>query len=75
MAHAIHASQVAFLGAQKTLSPFAAVALRAAVVLHLWSLRRQTRIGLSRLDAHLLRDIGLDRLAAEKEANRMFWHG
>jgi uncharacterized protein YjiS (DUF1127 family) len=38
-----------------------------------WSERRRTRLHLKHLDDHLLRDIGLDRLTAQKEANRKFW--
>lgn len=73
MTHAIHAQQVAYLGAQSTLSPLAVVALRVAVTLTKWSERRRTRRHLKSLDDHLLRDVGLDRLTAQREANRMFW--
>jgi uncharacterized protein YjiS (DUF1127 family) len=73
MTHAIHAQQVAYLGAQSTLSPLAVVALRVAVTLTRWSERRRTRLHLKSLDDHLLRDVGLDRLTAQREANRMFW--
>jgi uncharacterized protein YjiS (DUF1127 family) len=75
MTHAAHASQIAFLGAQSKLSPLAVVALRVAVTLTHWSTRRRTRIQLNHLDDHLLNDIGLDRLSAQKEANRKFWLG
>ncbi|WP_413871038.1 DUF1127 domain-containing protein [Albidovulum sp.] len=46
---------------------------RVASVLRQWSDRRQSRIALGRLNAHLVRDIGLDPLAAEAEAARPFW--
>ena len=46
---------------------------RAAAVLRRWSDRRQSRIALGRLNAHLVRDIGLDPLMAEAEAARPFW--
>lgn len=75
MTHAAHAPQIAYLGAQSTLSPLAVVALRVAVTLTQWSERRRTRLHLSHLDDHLLHDIGLDRLTARKEANRKFWLG
>jgi uncharacterized protein YjiS (DUF1127 family) len=39
-----------------------------------WSARRGSRLALSQLSPALLRDIGLDRLAAEEEAQRPFWH-
>lgn len=73
MAHATHAPQLTYLGQQTTLSPLAVVALRVAVCLTQWSERRRTRIHLKNLDDHLLRDVGLDRLTARKEANRPFW--
>ena len=34
---------------------------RLARIYHDWNLRRRTRTELARLDAHLLRDIGIDR--------------
>lgn len=73
MAHATHAPQIAYLGGQNTLSPLAVVALRVAVTLTVWSERRRTRLHLKHLDDHLLRDIGLDRLTAQREASRKFW--
>ncbi|WP_292290664.1 DUF1127 domain-containing protein [Marivita sp.] len=73
MTHAIHAPQIAYLGAQSTLSPLAVVALRVAVTLTKWSERSRTRRHLKALDDHLLRDVGLDRLTAHREANRKFW--
>lgn len=73
MAHATHAPQIAYLGGQSTLSPLAVVALRAAVTLTKWSERRRTRAHLKALDDHLLRDVGLDRMTAHREANRKFW--
>ncbi len=73
MTHATHAPQIAYLGGQSTLSPLAVVALRVAVTLTKWSERRRTRQHLKHLDDHLLRDIGLDRLTAQREADRKFW--
>ena len=73
MTHALHAPQIAYLGGQSTLSPLAIVALRVAVTLTKWSERRRTRQHLKHLDDHLLRDIGLDRLTAQREADRKFW--
>ncbi len=46
---------------------------RVAAVLRQWSERRQSRIALGKLNAHLLRDIGLDPLTAEAEITRPFW--
>lgn len=73
MTHATYAPELTYLGEQSTLSPAAVVALRVAVILAKWSERRRTRGHLKHLDDHLLRDIGLDRLTAQKEANRQFW--
>lgn len=73
MAHATYAPQIAYLSGQSTLSPLAVVALRVAVTLTVWSERRRTRQHLKYLDDHLLRDVGLDRLTAQREANRKFW--
>ena len=73
MTNATHAPQIAYLGGQSTLSPLAIVALRVAVTLTKWSERRRTRLQLKHLDDHLLNDIGLDRLTAQREANRKFW--
>lgn len=46
---------------------------RAARVLGQWSGRRRSRIALARLDDRLLRDIGLDALTADAEAEQPFW--
>ncbi|TKA97179.1 DUF1127 domain-containing protein [Cereibacter changlensis] len=46
----------------------------AATVLA-WETRRQTRVSLSRLDPHLLKDIGLTEKAAALEAQKPFWQG
>ncbi|PHP29003.1 DUF1127 domain-containing protein [Limimaricola cinnabarinus] len=41
----------------------------------LWERRARTRRALSRLDAHMLRDLGLDPVSAEREAALPFWKG
>jgi uncharacterized protein YjiS (DUF1127 family) len=38
-----------------------------------WTARHRARRALARLDDHLLRDIGLDRMEAERETSRRFW--
>ncbi|MCX8509216.1 MAG: DUF1127 domain-containing protein [Rhodobacteraceae bacterium] len=38
-----------------------------------WQTRMRARRALARLDAHMLRDIGLDPLTAERESCRPFW--
>ena len=39
----------------------------------LWYNRARERRSLSKLDAHLLRDIGVNRLDAAREAAKPFW--
>lgn len=73
MTHATQSAQLAYLGNKTSLTPAALVAVRVAVLLTQWAERRRTRNQLSHLDDHLLRDIGLDRLAARKEARLKFW--
>lgn len=75
MAQTSHAPHLAFLGTEQTLAPQAALALYVAVVLTKWSTRHRTRKALAKLDAHLLKDIGLNPLDARAEASRMFWRG
>ena len=70
-----HAPHIAYLEAQRPLPLLATIALRTAVVLAKWSERRRTRKALGQLDDHLLRDVGLERHVAYKEARRMFWQG
>jgi uncharacterized protein YjiS (DUF1127 family) len=38
-----------------------------------WLMRRNTRATLARLDAHMLRDVGLDPAMARAECARRFW--
>lgn len=38
-----------------------------------WRFRARTRHQLARLDARMLRDIGLDPMTADKEATKPFW--
>ncbi|MHA7867197.1 MAG: DUF1127 domain-containing protein [Salipiger thiooxidans] len=68
-----HDPLIAYLDAQRPLPPMSAIALRIAVALAQWSERRRTRRALLQLDEHLLRDIGVERHVAFKEARRMFW--
>ena len=50
-------------------------AMTAAVYLVTWDHRRRSRAALTRLDPHLLRDIGVDFATAKQEADRPFWEG
>lgn len=59
-----HSSLIARLGA----------GLRRAITTpRLWARRRHERHGLLRLDDHMLRDIGFERVQANEMATRPFW--
>lgn len=51
------------------------VAKRLRRLLGLWATRRQERLMLAEMEERMLRDIGIDRLAAMREARRPFWDG
>lgn len=40
---------------------------------HEWKVRHEARNALSHMDERMLRDIGLDRYRAEREARKPFW--
>lgn len=61
------------LAAGRPLPPLSRLAFTVALTLFAWENRRTTRKALTRLDPHLLRDIGLDPGAAESEAQKPFW--
>ena len=56
-----------------SLPPLSRLVLATAVRVVAWESRQRTRNDLKRLDAHLLRDVGLDPLTAAAEVNRPFW--
>ncbi|MFN7225346.1 MAG: DUF1127 domain-containing protein [Paracoccaceae bacterium] len=56
-----------------SLPPLSRLVLAAAVRVVTWETRQRSRKGLTQLDAHLLRDIGIDPMTAEAEARRRFW--
>lgn len=56
-----------------TLPPLSRVVLAVATTVVAWEMRARSRKGLKHLDAHLLKDIGLDPLTAADQANRPFW--
>ena len=59
----------------RPLTPIASVALKAVVAIAKWEAHHRTRTKLKHLDDHLLRDIGVTRDLAEREAARPFWQG
>ncbi|WP_208349551.1 DUF1127 domain-containing protein [Pseudaestuariivita rosea] len=64
--------QLAYLS-ERPLTPLSQVAVAVAVTLVKWDERRRTRVALSQLDDHLLKDVGLNRDDALDEARRVFW--
>ena len=54
-------------------SSIGAVLSDAAALINVWRFRRRERRVIGQLDDHMLRDIGLNRLAAEQIAARAFW--
>ena len=44
-------------------------------VLLVWQERAETRLRLAKLDDYRLRDIGISRADAEREAAKFFWQG
>ena len=73
MSYAIHPAQIAVLAGQSQLPVVAGLAVRFAVIVTEWDLRRRTRQHLRDLPAYLLDDIGLERPAAIAEASKPFW--
>jgi uncharacterized protein YjiS (DUF1127 family) len=64
-----------YLQARQPPSPVAQLAIRVAVVFAKWDHRRRSRIALSKLCNHQLRDIGISAHTALTEAQRPFWRG
>ena len=73
MTRAIRQTPPAVLNLNRSMPPLARVLFDLGLVVLRWEERRQTRLGLSRLDTHMLRDIGLTQRAAEIEASKPFW--
>ena len=61
------------LSARTTLPALSLIAARLAWAYVLWTQRRKTRVRLSQLDEHMLRDIGLTPREADMEARKPFW--
>lgn len=56
-----------------TLPPVALIVAKVALTIAGWETRRRTRAGLSRLDTHMLRDIGMTEARRETEVTKPFW--
>lgn len=76
MTQALYATNVS-LGylANRRIGPISALMLRAVVVLATWEERSRSRTRLAELPPHLLKDIGIDEMRAQREAQRPFWQG
>ncbi len=59
----------------RPLTPIASVVFKLGVAIATWESHKRTRRKLRHLDDHLLRDIGVTRELAEREAARPFWQG
>lgn len=75
MTRMMHSPALMLLNASPRLPLIAALAVRFAATVTKWEQNRRTRLNLSKLDDHLLRDVGLTRQAARDEAARRFWQG
>jgi uncharacterized protein YjiS (DUF1127 family) len=64
---------IAFLGAHQPLPLVADLAVRAAVMVTKWRIRRNTRRALAQLEEPLLRDIGITPREARQQSNLWFW--
>jgi len=65
--------RLAYLDAQAPLPAAATVALVVAVTVTRWTVRRKTRKALGRLEPHHLKDIGMTKEQAWREAALPFW--
>ncbi len=75
MTRAMHTPALILLNDSPRLPLIAVLALRFAAIVTKWERQRRSRVNLSKLDDCMLRDVGLTRHQANREANRPFWHG
>ncbi len=72
-ASSLRQDRLAYLDAQAPLPALASVALVVAVTVTKWTVRRKTRKALGRLGPEHLRDVGLTKEQAWREAALPFW--
>lgn len=58
---------------QQAMPPLSGVLLAFTLLIFRWETLRRTRKDLSRLDEHMLRDIGMDPALAQSETAKPFW--
>lgn len=75
MTHAIPMTFDALNALQQSraLPVVAVIAIKFAVTVTNWSVRRRTRASLAKLETWQLRDVGLTDEQASTEASRLFW--
>lgn len=66
-------ARTATLALPSQLPPMSRALVALAVAVARWDDRRRTRQALSRLDGHILKDIGLHPDHARTEADKPFW--
>lgn len=59
----------------QSLPPVSRLLVGFGLLLAEWEQRQRTRRALERLDAHLLKDVGLDGTAAQNECQKPAWQG
>jgi uncharacterized protein YjiS (DUF1127 family) len=64
---------LALLERPQSLPPLARVLMGLTVTVMQWELRHRSRRSLSRLDDHLLKDIGVSQTEAQAEWDKPFW--
>ncbi|MCF2903909.1 DUF1127 domain-containing protein [Octadecabacter sp. CECT 8868] len=73
MSLSTNATQIQYLNAAHSLPFVARVAVTIAVMVTKWDARQRSRKHLTRLEPHLLRDIGIDPISAQREGQKPFW--
>ena len=73
MTRALTTHDLSLLSASPRLPLVATLAVRFAYAVTEWDTRRRTRKQLKTLDNHLLKDIGITRLQADRERALRFW--
>ena len=73
MSRTLTMTRMSILSEADRIPALATVAVAFAVVVTTWDTRRRTRKHLGNLPGHLLKDVGLDPLTANREVAKPFW--